>query len=332
MKRYLVMFVGFLLLGSCKEEGAYVKVAGTTLTEEDVRKAMPERYKQIRKQYEDSIQELLVDLAYQKMLEKEAKENNLTVDQYLQKIENRAPNPTQEEVESYYARLVQSGQINEKTINKDDLKFRIFSFLKQEKIQEEINTELARLKQKYRFYRPVERVEVDIKGDPFRGNPDAKIVVVEFSDFECPFCLKSQKTSRELREKYRDKIKWVFKDFPLDFHTLAMDAHKAARCVFKLKPESFWEFYDALYAENRTKEDLKLPALERRAVSLGISKESFQNCMKDPQTEREIRNNIEEGMRVGVTGTPAFFINGRKISGAVPISEFETIIQEELTN
>ncbi|MCS7205884.1 MAG: thioredoxin domain-containing protein [Leptospiraceae bacterium] len=332
MKTRIILILLVFVYATCKEESVYVKVGGDKLTEEDVKKAFPEQFKQIRKQYEDRVRDLLVELAHQRMFEQEAKEKGLTIDQYIQRIQDQAPNPTEQEVEELYKRLVQSGQVKEQEINKEDFKFRLFSYLKQEKAQEEILKEVARLKQKYKFYQPVERFEVNIKGDPYRGNPNAKIVIVEFSDFECPFCLKSQKTSRQLREKYGDKIKWVFKDFPLDFHALAMDAHKAAKCVYRLKPEKFWDYFDALFKENRTKEDLKLPSLEQKAMALGISKTELQNCMKDPKIEEEIQNNIKEGTRLGVTGTPAFFINGRKISGAVPITEFETIIQEELTN
>ncbi|GIX40910.1 MAG: oxidoreductase [Leptospiraceae bacterium] len=327
-----IFFLIILILSFCKQEGVYIEVDGEKLTESDLAKAMPERYNQLRKQYEEKVRELLIELAHQKMFEKEAIAKGITLDQYMQEIQNKAENPTQKEVDEFYNKMVETGQIKEKDIDKEDFKIRIFNYLKQGKIQEAFFKEIARLKQKYGYVEPFERANVNIQNEPFRGNPDGKIVIVEFSDFECPFCLKAQKTTRELREKYKDKIKWVFKDFPLDFHTHAMDAHIAANCVYKLKPEKFWDYYDALFSENRTKEDFKKESLEKKALAFGISQKDYRNCIANPEIKNEIDEDIKEGSELGVSGTPAFFINGRKLTGAVPISEFETIIQEELAN
>lgn len=328
--KILIILIGFLIL-SCKQDGTYVELDGKKITEKDLEQTMPQQYQQLRKQYEEKIKELLVELAYQKMFEKEAKEKNLTLDEYMQNIQKNSDNPTQEEIDDFYKKMVESGQVRNNE-NIEELKFRISNYLKQGKIQEAYSKEIARLKQKFKYKEPYERFQVNIDNEPYRGNKDAKVVIVEFSDFECPYCLKSQSTSKALREKYKDKIKWVFKDFPLDFHENAMQAHIAASCVFRLKPEKFWEYFDNLFSENRTKKDFEKESLEKKAVALGISKTDFNNCLKNPEIKNEIQEDIREGTEISVTGTPAFFINGRKLSGAVPISEFETIIIEELAN
>lgn len=315
----------------CKQESVYVEVDGKKVTESDLAKEMPERFKQLRRQYEENVKELLVELAHQKMFEKEAKSKGLTLDQYMQEIQKNAENPTQQEIDEFYNKLKEAGQIP-KGVDKKDIEFRIINYLKQGKIQEAFAKEIARLKEKYRFIEPFERVQVNIEGTPTRGNPNAKVVIVEFSDFDCPYCLKSQKTTRELREKYKDKIKWVFKDFPLDFHQNAMNIHIAGKCIYKLKPEKFWDFFDAIFSEKRTQEDLKKESLERKALALGVSQKEYQNCVSDPNIKSEVDKNIQEGSKLGVSGTPTFFINGRRLVGAVPIQEFEKIIQEELAN
>jgi protein-disulfide isomerase len=332
MKHYtFLLFLGITIL-SCNRDSVYIQLDGKKLTESDLAKAMPERYNQLKKQYEDKVRELLIELAHQKMFEKEAVAKGITLDQYMQEIQDKAENPSQQEVDEFYKKMVESGQIKEKDINPNDFKIRVYNYLKQSKIQDAFYKEIARLKQKYRYVEPFERVSVNIQNEPMRGNPNAKIVIVEFSDFECPYCLKVQKTTRELREKYQDKIKWVFKDFPLEFHTHAMDAHIAANCVYRLKPEKFWDYYDTLFSEKRTKEDFEKSSLEKKALALGISKNDFESCIANPEVKKEIEEDIKEGSELGVSGTPAFFINGRKLTGAVPISEFEAIIQEELVN
>ncbi len=328
-KIFFILFLFSILF--CKQSSTYIELDGKRLTEKDLEESMPQQYQQLRKQYEEKIKELLVELAYQKMFEKEAKEKNLTLDQYIQSIQENADNPTQQEIDDFYQKMVESGQIKSGD-SKEELKFRIKNYLKQGKIQEAYAKEIARLKQKFKYKEPFERFQVNIENEPYRGNKDAKVVIVEFSDFECPFCLKFQATSRALREKYKDKIKWVFKDFPLDFHQHAMQAHIAANCVYRLKPDKFWDYFDALFSDNRTKKDFEKESLEKKALALGISKNDFNHCLNLPEVKNEILEDINEGTQIGVNGTPAFFINGRKLTGAVPMSEFEAIIIEELAN
>lgn len=227
--------------------------------------------------------------------------------------------------------MKESGQTG--NLGEEDLKNRIFQYLKQEKVQQAFIQEISKLKQKYKYKEPLERVSISIsKEDPVRGNPEGKVVIVEFSDFECPYCLKFQSTGKQILEKYGDKIKWVFKDFPLDFHKNAMSAHLAASCVYKFKPEKFWQFYDTIFHPNRTNEVFQIEFLKKTAINLGIKVQDFENCIQDPKTKEKIENNIAEGTKNGVSGTPAFFINGRKVTGAQPFAVFEEIINEELSN
>ncbi len=331
-KNFITFLILVSILSYCKEDKVYIEVDGTRITEKDVSKLMPERYQQLKKQFDDKVRELIVELAHQRMFEKEAKEKGMTLDEYMQHVQNQAKDPTPQEVEDFYNKMKESGQIKSNEYDKEDLKIRISNYLKQGKIQEVFVNEISRLKKKYKYTEPIERQQVNIQNKPFRGNPNGKIVVVEFSDFECPYCLKFQKTAQQIREKYKDHIKWVFKHFPLEFHEHAMDAHIAANCIYKLKPEKFWDYYDALFSENRTKEDFKKENLEKKALAFGINKQDFNKCTIDPTTQNEIQADIQEGSKLGVNGTPAFFVNGRKITGAVPMSEFESVIQEELTN
>jgi protein-disulfide isomerase len=170
------------------------------------------------------------------------------------------------------------------------------------------------------------RVELKVEGHPERGPADAPITLVEFADFQCPFCSRVTPTLKGLREKYGDQLKLVYFDFPLQFHAHAMDAAKAARCAGE--QNKFWEYHDALFA-NQGK---LLPAdLKATAAKLGLDGAKFAACLDHGGHEDAIRRDAAAGRQIGVTGTPAFFIDGRPLTGAQPQSEFEGIIDDELS-
>jgi len=170
-----------------------------------------------------------------------------------------------------------------------------------------------------------EKVIVEVKGNPSLGPSNAKITVIEFSDFECPYCQRSQNITKNLRAKYKDQIKWVFRDFPLSFHQNAMFAHIAANCVGK--QGKYWDIFDKLFQNTGSLNREKVLQL---VSDMNIDMKKFEECTKDPEVEREVHSDIADGQEVGVNGTPAFFINGIMIEGAQPITSFEKIIEQEL--
>ena len=176
----------------------------------------------------------------------------------------------------------------------------------------------------------VVRREVDITDDPFLGEEDAKVVVVEFSDFQCPFCKRFRdQTFDQIKSKYIDtfKVKFVYKDFPLSIHPDAENAALAAECADE--QGKFWEYHDIIF-ENQGALDIN--SLKQHAVTLGLNEEQFNECLDSKKYLDEVNEDLNEGSSNGITGTPGFFINGRLLSGAQPFSEFETIIEQELGN
>ena len=200
--------------------------------------------------------------------------------------------------------------------------------LKQEYRRDLARSEFSRLKKKFGY--DMYRQQVDIANEPVRSNPEGDIIVAEFSDFECPFCFRSQAVARQLREKYGDRLRWVMKDFPLSFHKQAMLAHVSANCINEQNEGLYWKFFDGIFSDDRPEDVLSPAGLDRLAVSLGVDMERLEACRNNPAMEDEVREDIAQGEALGVTGTPAFFINGRLISGAQPIEEFLTVIEEEL--
>jgi len=176
----------------------------------------------------------------------------------------------------------------------------------------------------YNFEKP-DKINILPKNNPSIGSKDAKVTIIEFSDFECPYCQRSQSVNKQLREKYKDRIRWVFRDFPLNFHQNAMFAHIAANCAEK--QGKYWEMFDNLFQNTGSLEKSKVLKI---AEQLNLDMSKFQECTTDKSISDEIRNDISEGQEVGVSGTPAFFINGIMVEGAQPISAFENIIDQEL--
>lgn len=172
-------------------------------------------------------------------------------------------------------------------------------------------------------------VEVSSDDDAVKGNANAKVTIVEFSDFECPFCGKFyEETYPLILKNYVDtgKVKIVFRDFPLtSIHPNAQKAAEATECA--AEQGKFWEMHDKLF-ENQ--DSLSVDDLKKYAADLKLNTATFNSCLDSGKMTAEVEKDAQEGMSYGVTGTPAFFINGRLVSGAQEFSAFEAIIDEEL--
>ncbi|ABK42969.1 DSBA oxidoreductase [Magnetococcus marinus MC-1] len=162
---------------------------------------------------------------------------------------------------------------------------------------------------------------------PSLGAADAPVTIVEFSDFECPYCRRVQPALKQLKTKYGDKIQFVFRHYPLSFHKLAPLASKAAMCGED--QQQFWAFHDALFEEGV---DLSRAGLDKVAADLKLDMALFKNCLDSNKHEAKLDADLTEGQSLGVTGTPTFFINGRKSSGALPYSTLEKMVEQELTS
>jgi protein-disulfide isomerase len=170
-----------------------------------------------------------------------------------------------------------------------------------------------------------EVVEVDVTGQPFIGNEDAKVTIVEFSDFQCPYCEKGYTTMKEVLANYPEDVKIVFINFPLSFHEYAQKAAEAGECAFA--QGKFEEYHDMLF-ENQ--DALTLDDLKKYAVDLGLDTEAFNTCLDSDEMASKVEDDMAYGSELGISGTPAFFINGQKITGARPYADFETAIEEAL--
>ena len=160
---------------------------------------------------------------------------------------------------------------------------------------------------------------------PTKGNPNAPVTIVEFSDFECPFCGLAQPALKEVQNHYPSQVRFVFKNFPLRMHRHAWKAHLAALCAEN--QGKFWEYKDLLFQHQR---ELRRADLIRYANELNLAAKPFENCLDSEKYGSQIDRELEEAHHLGIDGTPAFLVNGKLIMGAQPFSSFQQIIDEEL--
>lgn len=168
---------------------------------------------------------------------------------------------------------------------------------------------------------------VDVSEDPFLGNPDAPVTIIEFSDFTCGFCGRFAQTTLEpLLEEYPDEIRVVYMDFPF-LSQMSVPAAMAAECAHD--QGKFWEMHDLIFANQR---GMSPDTLRAHAEELALDMQAYDTCVADGAHIEEIRADLTHGQELGVSGTPAFFVNGRFVSGAQPIDVFRQFIDEELAS
>ena len=161
--------------------------------------------------------------------------------------------------------------------------------------------------------------------DPAFGPATAIIEIVEFSDFQCPFCERLTVTLEQLKSAYGDDIRLVFKDYPLPNHEQAFKAAEAGHCA--LEQDKFWELHDAMFANQ---DALGVEDLKRHAGTLGMDQTAFDTCLDSGRHAARVNANLREGQQVGVSSTPTVFVNGRAVLGAAPYALFEQVVEEEL--
>lgn len=186
---------------------------------------------------------------------------------------------------------------------------------------------------------PSQKVEISADDDPYLGNANAKVEVIEFSDYQCPFCRKYWTESYpQLKKDFIDtgKIKYVFRDFPLNFHPSAPLASIAGNCVYEQKGnEGYFKFHDIAFTEQNKLGQGTVQFTENDVFSWvkqieGMDMDKFNTCYKDPKQKAEVDADFNAGAAAGVSGTPSFFINGKLIVGAQPYSVIKAEIEKAL--
>lgn len=305
--------------------GVVAYVGDQAITAEELDKAASGQLMRIRQQEFDIKENVLDGLVQSKLFEIEAAARKVALADLLKtEIEDKIAAPTKEELDQYYDRNKQrfGGR------SREDASADLDRLMRTQKQTERRNAFLNELvaKSPVRVLLEPPRVDVAVPASAFAKGPQtAPVTIVEFSDYQCPYCRRAHPTVAKLQQDYGDKIRFVYRDYPLSFHPRAMPASIAARCA--ADQDKFWPFHTNLMEVNG---DLSDADLAKRATDLGLDKAAFDACYTAKKYESAIRADFDAGASVGVTGTPAFFINGRMLVGAQPYDTFKQIIDDEL--
>jgi protein-disulfide isomerase len=323
MHRFVLVSVFLLAVPLVCAAEPVATVAGTPISREDLEKHVKPKLVEIENQRYEALSEGLDEMISEQLFEKEAKSRNVTVEQLeATEITAKVPDPSDAEVQKVYDE--NKSQLGNQTL--DQVKPRIVEFLKQQKGGERQQAYVDELKAKYKttvsLKPPV--VEVSAAGRPARGPDKAPVTIIAFSDYQCPYCKRAHTTVEEVMKTYGDKVKLVYRDYPLPFHENARPAAEAAACANA--QGKFWEYHEKLWGAS----DLSTEKLKAMAGEVGMDQKKFDECLAKQEFKAVIDKDIADGASVGVSGTPAFFINGRMLSGAQPFEKFKEVIDEEL--
>lgn len=259
----------------------------------------------------------------------EAKKANMSVDEYVNtKVLKGEPKISDGE----YNKFVQEKKIPKEQLN-PQLKERILAYMKMQKREEDKQKLITKLVKDHNivlgFKKPEFKVNVDIGDSPTFGGKDAKVKIVEFSDFQCPFCSRAAATVTQLKKMYGNKILVAFKQYPLPMHPQAKPASEASLCVNEQSTDKFWKFHDKLF-ENQQKLDDK--SLADYAKAVGANMDQFNKCVAEKKYAKAVEADMDQGNKLNVRSTPSFFINGKPLSGAQPVEAFKEIIDDQLAS
>lgn len=335
----LFLVVGFFV--SCSKATSepqykYMKSVGNGIAAQvgDIKITEAELYKGIESDlYEAELKTFdikfnkLNQLLIKKLIDADTNSKGLTQDQYFEKYIASSIKIGDKEINDFILeRKIPKEQVN------DDVKKKIIQFLTMQQKEKAVQTWLGSKTKSSGieiFLQKPSRPTFDVTvGDaPTFGGKSAKVTIVEFSDFQCPYCAQGSKVLKGLKEKYGDKILVAFKQFPLPFHTQAKKAAVASMCIHEQGVGMFWKMHDEMFAHQ---DKLNIKDLKELAKNLGANPEQFDKCLDEDKYMNFIEKNIEEGKAIGVKSTPTFFVNGQLVAGALPVEMFSEIIDEEL--
>lgn len=266
------------------------------------------------------------NMLVRRLLEAEAQKRNLSLEQLLE-AEGRArvPQPTEADLAAFFEQRKANYEAG-----LDKLKEKVRADFLEERLRD---AQRQYVQETWRaaaveVQLPLPRFEVAADPARVRGTRGAAVEIVEFSDFQCPFCRRVQPTLQALLTKYPGQVSLSFRDFPIvELHPMAHVSAQAARCAGN--QGKFWEYHDLLFAETAQPSRETLGML---ATQLGLEEKSFAACLDQRAHQKAVDADQDAGQRVGVSSTPAFFINGIYVSGAQPVEEFIRIIDRELKN
>ncbi|MCX6119397.1 MAG: thioredoxin domain-containing protein [Proteobacteria bacterium] len=266
------------------------------------------------------------NMIFENHVDQEAKKQNKKPDEVVQKILD-VKNPSDKDIKKWYEENKTKIPPNLKF---DDIKDKIGEVVKQEKMKSKRDELLEKLKKEQKFTfamtKPVAPV-IDVKIDGFqsKGKADAKVTIVEFADYQCPHCKHAAEAFKKVTDKYKDKVKFVYIDFPINPSGISKLVAEASYCA--AEQGKFWEFHYKAFESQAT---LDKDSSAKLAKDLKMDEGKFKACVDGGATKATVEKGRAEGERIGISGTPYILINGRKYAGAHTVEAITAEVQEAL--
>ena len=319
----LLVLPGVSRLAAQTDSTVVANVGGVQVTMAELEQQESQRLLSAHYSYYQAQVKALNDLIDKKLLQQKAASEHLTVDQLIDRdIKSQVKDPTEDQMKVYYEG-VETEQPYEEVRGKILDKIReirtnkaLAAYVKNLRAQTSVNIALAPPRI------DVKAQDTDVK---VASNEKLAVELVEFADYECPYCQKVAADLKKLAADYQGKVTVVYKDFPLPMHTRAEKAAEAARCAGK--QNKFWEFHDEIF---RSKE-LDVDQLKAQARALKLNVDDFDKCLDTGAEAAAVERDRKEGEKIGISGTPSFFINGHYLSGALDYAALRDVVDQQLT-
>lgn len=299
------------------------RVNGVVVTNEELDRAIGARLTRIRSEEYQMKAAILDELIAEKLIAAEATKRGVPVAELLKiEVDAKTKVPADADLEVMYDGMRERFG----NLSKEAAIAEMRAKLQTRKAFERKEAFVKELRAKSGVEVLMQPPRVNVRADgPSRGNPDAPVTIVGFSDFECQFCGRAAETLRTIEQRYGDSVRIVHRDYPLMSHKGAAKAAEAAHCA--AEQGKFWEMHDKLFAKGGS---IARPDLTRFARELQLEAEPFETCVDSGKYKATWQRSFEEGGAIGVRSTPTFFINGRLFSGAASIEAFAKLIDDEL--
>ena len=298
------------------------EVDGVKLTRAEFeRNSIAARLFQARNSFYDAERKAVEEFIDNYLLERQAKKENVTVDQLIERhvTSTLAADPSDDALRVYYEGLDTAESF-------ETVRVKILDHLKQRRIAKAKSkyVESLRTNANVAMRLSAPRVEVSLKDTQIRGPKDAPVLLVEYADYECPYCQQIQPALEKIQAEYKDRMAFAYKDVPLPMHANAQKASEAAHCAGV--QGKYWQYHDVIV----TKKQLDVPSLKEVARGLQLDLDAFSKCVDSGDKASIVKAHMAEAQSLGLQGTPSFFINGRFFSGALSYEKLREIVEEEL--
>lgn len=296
---------------------------GKEISLTDLEKTSPEVFDARLRLYQTQ-KRAVEEFVRNQVLESLAKKANLSMDEFMKKeVETAKKKVDAKKVEEF----LKKNNVSDVSKVPDHIKDQVRGLLH---VQSLVASATKSNKVKLNLERPkAPELAIKSEGEATYGPKDAKVTIYEFSDFQCPFCARGKDRIAELKKIYGNKIRIVFKHFPLPMHPDARPASEASMCINEQSSDKFWKFHDSLFEKQ---DKMAVADLKELAKKVGADMKKFDECFDGKKYAAHVDASMEEARKFGVDSTPTFFVNSQPIRGARDIAEFREIIDEALAN